>query len=280
VTSINAFTVDLEDWFHVTAFAEHIPHERWDDQTLRVDDSAGRLLDLLDRHSVKGTFFVLGWLAERRPGLVREVADRGHEIASHSYWHRLVYDLNPESFREDLQRASSAIFAACGVRPTMYRAPTFSIVERSMWALDALVAEGYTLDSSIFPVRHDRYGIPGFDRFPVELRRGSGTIIEFPLTTWKLLGTNVPSAGGGYLRHFPPAWIRRGIDHANRDGQPAVLYIHPWELDPDQPRVPVSWLQRRRHYGGLAATEQRLDRLLGAYPFGTVTAALKSRAQP
>jgi len=275
--TVNALTIDLEDWFHVTAFADLVPMNEWDNQKLRVEESNGRILDLLDRHGVKATFFVLGWLAERRPDLVRAVAERGHEIGVHSYWHRLVYDLDKESFRDDLRKATKAVEDACGVRATMYRAPTFSVVERSLWALDVLIEEGYSIDSSIFPVRHDRYGMPGFDRYPVRVERDGGSILEFPMTSWRIFGLNLPSAGGGYLRHFPQAWIRAGIEQANRSGEPAVIYIHPWELDPDQPRMDVGWLKRMRHYGGIEHTEARLDQLMGRYAFGTMSESLGDR---
>lgn len=272
---LNAFTVDVEDYFQVSAFDGVLAREDWASQPLRVEDSTRRLMDLLDEFEVRATFFLLGWIAEQRPGLVREIAQRGHEIGAHGYDHRLVYDLQPDEFREDLRRTCALIEEACGRRPRVYRAPSFSFTRASLWALDVLAEEGFVLDSSIFPVRHDRYGIPGFARdpfvWPEPSRRG---LIEFPMTTWRKLGMTLPTGGGGYFRLLPRL-VHWGIEQANRRGVPAVFYVHPWELDPDQPRFRVGLRTRFRHYVGLRRTEARLRLLLKRHRFGTITAAAR-----
>ncbi|MEM8883294.1 MAG: XrtA system polysaccharide deacetylase [Planctomycetota bacterium] len=271
-TMPNAFTIDLEDYFHVSAFDDILDRADWDRQESRVEASTRRLLDLLDRFEVKATFFVLGWVADRKPDLVREVAERGHEIGAHSFEHRLVYSLSREAFEADLQRCLDAVEAACGVRPRSYRAPSFSVREDSLWALESMAAHGIEIDSSIFPVRHDRYGIPSYPRFPLQTHG----LVEFPMTTWRVAGVNVPCCGGGYLRIFPEWVLHRGIRQANDAGQPAVLYLHPWEVDPDQPRMPVGRLTRWRHYTGLDRVMGRLERLLERYQWSTISEALRS----
>ncbi|MFQ5845201.1 MAG: DUF3473 domain-containing protein, partial [Planctomycetota bacterium] len=221
--------------------------------------------------------FLLGWIADRLPHLVREIADRGHEVGAHGYDHRLVHELGPDAFRQDLRRTCGAIEGACGAAPRVYRAPSFSLTRDSLWALGILAEEGFRVDSSVFPVRHDRYGIPDFPRDPFVLpepnRRG---LVEFPITTWRKLGINVPTGGGGWFRLLP-AWIqRRGIEQANRRGVPALFYVHPWELDPDQPRLHVGWRTRFRHYVGLDRTRTRLRGLLERYRFGTLGASVQA----
>ena len=252
---LNAFTVDVEDYFQVSGFEGTIARSEWDRQPLRVEANTRRILDLLDEHGVKGTFFILGWVAERLPALIGEIAARGHELGAHSFEHRLVYRMEPEDFRADLRRTVAAIEKASGVSVRTYRAPTFSIVESSLWALDILADEGFVLDSSIFPVRHDRYGYMGIPRHPFvfeEPRRNN--LIEFPLTTWRKLGMNLPAAGGGYFRILPEWVVRGGIRQANAAGYPAVFYLHPWEVDPEQPRISAPMLSRLRHYHGLERT--------------------------
>lgn len=273
---VNALTVDVEEYFQVSAFEGVIDRADWDGIESRVTLGTKRFLDLFDRHGVKGTFFVLGWVAERHEALIREIRDRGHEIASHGYEHRLITDFDAEAFRSDLRRASEAIHAACGVRVCGFRAPSFSFSAENPWAFEVLRTEGYDWSSSVFPVRHDRYGIPDFPRWPVRVGAGAaGTLIEFPMTTWRVLGRSLPAAGGGWLRALPPFVMHRAIRAANEAGWPAITYVHPWEVDPDHPDVPTASRSARfRHRLNLRKTLGRLDRLLGRFPFGTVTEAL------
>ena len=276
---LNALTVDVEDYFHVSAFADRIPRARWDDYESRVCANTDRLLDVFDRAGVHGTFFVLGWVAERFPHLVRRIHAAGHELASHSHHHGLVYDTTPEAFLADLRRAKMAIEDAAGIGIHGYRAPSYSITQPSLWALDVLVSEGYTYDSSIYPIRHDRYGIPGWPRHIHRIERGSGGLWELPGSTVRRAGVNLPIGGGGYFRLLPYEWTRRGIQALNQhEGQPAIFYLHPWEIDPDQPRVSAGVLSRLRHYYNLDETENRLRRLLAEFRFGTVSDVLARQA--
>jgi polysaccharide deacetylase family protein (PEP-CTERM system associated) len=276
---VNAMSVDVEDYFHVSAFESVVPRTAWDHMQSRVSANTERLLDLFDEHRIRSTFFVLGWVADRYPRLVRSIVERGHELASHGYAHRLIYEQTPDEFRDDVRRAKRVLEDAGGVRVGGYRAPSFSVTRRSMWALDVLIDEGHWYDASIFPIRHDRYGIPASPRHPYEIRRDRGTIVELPASTVRLGATNLPIAGGGYFRILPYAWTRWGMTRLNRvERQPAVFYLHPWEIDPDQPRQPAGWLSRFRHYRNLQETETRLRRLLTEFSFGTVAALLGDRA--
>jgi polysaccharide deacetylase family protein (PEP-CTERM system associated) len=272
---INALTVDVEDWFQVSNFEGLVDRDDWDRMESRVERNTGRVLELFARHGVRGTFFVLGWVAERFPGVVREIRDAGHEIASHGHGHELVYRIGRERFASDLVRSVEAIEAACGTRPRGYRAPSFSVDERAPWAFEVLADHGFDFDSSIFPVRHPRYGVPAFSRVPRRVSTGNGaTIREFPLTTLRVAGRNVGAAGGGYLRLFPLPVLETAFRTMNRAGQPAVLYLHPWELDPGQPRLPVRGLGRFTHYTNLERTESRLERLLDRFRFAPMSEAL------
>ena len=226
--AFNALSVDLEEYFQVSNFDKLIDRSEWDAIPSRVIESTRRLLDLFDQTESRATFFALGWIAERHPKLLREIVDRGHEIACHGYGHELVYEIGPERFRSDLRRARSAIENATGVAVRGYRAPSYSITAASLWALPILIEEGFDFDSSIFPVRHPRYGIPEFSRWPVRLELGEhGSIREFPLTTLSLGPYNLPLAGGAYLRFLPPALFRWGLARLEAAGRPAVLYVHP-----------------------------------------------------
>ena len=272
---LNAMTVDVEDYFHVSAFAGVVPQSQWPVLESRVCRNTSRVLQILEQAGVHATFFVLGWVAERFPALVREIHAAGHELASHSFDHGLVYDKSPDAFREDLRRARIAIEQAAGVTVRGYRAPSYSITERSLWALDILVHEGYTYDSSIYPIRHDRYGIPSWPRHIQRLDREKGSIWELPGSTVRHLGMNLPMGGGGYFRLLPYWWTRSGIHRLNHaEGRPAVFYLHPWEIDPGQPRLNGSAVSRFRHYYHLDQTESRLRRLLKTFRFGTVTQVL------
>ena len=267
-------TVDVEDYFHVSVFEDVVPRARWTSMESRVQANTERLLNLFDEHAVKGTFFVLGWVADRYPALVRAIVQRGHELASHGYGHRLIYNQTPADFRDDVRRAKALLEDAGGVAVRGYRAPSFSVTTRSMWALDVLLEEHYSYDASIFPIRHDRYGIPDAPRWPHHVSRAGGQIYEVPGTTVRMGRTNLPVAGGGYFRILPYAWTRWGIRRVNREGQPAVFYLHPWEIDPQQPRLPTSLLGRFRHYRNLDVTEARLRSLMRDFSFGPLQTVL------
>ena len=268
----NCLTIDVEDYFQVNAFAAHVHRDQWQSFPLRVDRNTGRILDILDSYGIKATFFVLGWVAEKLPSLVREIHQRGHEIACHGYWHELIYQIGPDKFRDDIRRAKALLEDQVGERVRGYRAPSYSITRRSMWALNTLVQEGFTYDSSIFPIYHDTYGIPDAQRFPHTIETEAGPLIEFPLTTvslklgWKKI--HLPIAGGGYLRLLPAGVIRSGIASINiEERQPAVVYFHPWEIDPDQPRIQAGIKSRFRHYLNLRGTEKKLMYLFGNLSF-------------
>lgn len=272
---VNAMSIDVEDYFHVSAFDGLVPRSRWDDMESRVHRNTMRLLDIFSEYGVRSTFFVLGWVAERQRDLVATIASAGHEIASHGYAHRLIYDQTLAAFRDDVRRAKAILEDACGRPVVGYRAPSYSITPRSLWALDVLAEEGYEYDSSIFPIRHDRYGIPVSAREPYRISRGSLSIIEVPGSTTRVGPLNLPVAGGGYFRLLPYWWTRWGIARVNDiDHRPAVFYLHPWEIDPDQPRIPVGLVTRLRHYRNLDQTEVRLRRLLQDFRFDAVDAVV------
>jgi polysaccharide deacetylase family protein (PEP-CTERM system associated) len=274
---LNAFTVDVEDYFQVTAFEKHIQRADWNSYPHRVVDNTKRMLDLLASVDVKGTFYILGWVANEYPALVRGIVDAGHEVASHSYWHRLVYELTPDQFRQDLRDSKRAIEDACGQVVDAYRAPSFSITQKSIWALDVLVEEGFTCDSSIFPVVHDRYGIPGAKTTIHKLETKSGSLWEFPPSVRHIGKVPVPISGGGYFRLFPTAFTADSVKRLNRQSTPFMFYIHPWEIDPGQMRMPFcSMATRFRHYVNLSRTHNKLERLLNAVEFGTVSDVLES----
>jgi len=268
---VNAMTVDVEDYFHVSVFDGIVPRAEWARMESRVERNSERLLDIFDEFGVRSTFFVLGWVAERYPTLVQTIARRGHEVASHGYAHRLIYDQTPAAFADDVRRAKQILEDASGSRVVGYRAPSYSITPRSLWALDVLLQEGYEYDSSIFPIKHDRYGIPISDRRPYRIERSMGTLLEVPGSTTRIGPLNLPIAGGGYFRILPYSWARWGIARLNRlERRPAVFYIHPWEIDPGQPRLPVGRLGRFRHYRNLDQTEQRLRQLLKDFRFDSL----------
>jgi polysaccharide deacetylase family protein (PEP-CTERM system associated) len=274
---VNAMTIDVEDYFHVSVFDGTFPRHQWSQLESRVCANTDRLLRIFEDANVRATFFVLGWVAERFPSLVERIAAHSHEIASHGYAHRLVYDQTPSTFREDVRRAKALLEDVSGRRVLGFRAPSYSVTPRSLWALDILIEEGYVYDTSIFPIRHDRYGIPLSPRHAYILERPSGALIEVPASTATCGPLNVPIAGGGYFRILPYAWTRWGISRVNqREGKPIVFYLHPWEIDPLQPRLPAGWLGRFRHYRNLHETETRLDHLLHDFSFGTLQSMLAS----
>jgi polysaccharide deacetylase family protein (PEP-CTERM system associated) len=271
VSEINALTVDVEDYFHVAAFASNIHRDTWDSLETRVVKNTHKLLGMFEEFGVRGTFFVLGWVADKHPELVRDIAAGGHEIACHGYSHRLVYEQSQAEFYEETRRAKSLLEDIIGSAVLGYRAASYSIVRDSLWALDILVELGFAYDSSIFPVHHDRYGIPGAERIPHRLvTPNKKIIVEWPLSTAKALGLRLPVAGGGYFRLLPYWFSRWGLASINRvDKQPFIFYLHPWEVDPMQPRVPASIVSQFRHYTNLNKCENRLRRLLGEFRFGT-----------
>ena len=267
---LNAFTVDVEDYFQVSAFEDHIRRIEWDSFSPRVESNTRRLLALLDRHEVKATFFILGWVARRHALLVREIHEAGHEIGSHGYWHRLIYEQSPIEFRRDVRESRNVLTDIIGHDVVAYRAPTFSITNESLWALDILAEEGFLVDSSIFPVHHDRYGIPGAECGLHSIETPSGRIVECPPAVARYGRWNLPVGGGGYFRLCPLGWTThclRGINRKRR--QPFVFYIHPWEVDADQPQLDVgSRTSQFRHRVRLASTERKLDILFKKVRFG------------
>ncbi len=273
----NALTVDVEDYFQVAAFARQVDPASWDRFSLRVERNTQRLLDLFAERGVKATFFVLGWVAERCPGLVRTIAENGHEVACHGYSHQLIYEQTPAIFREETVRAKACLEDQAQ-RPMLgYRAASYSITQRSLWALDVLAELGFAYDSSIFPIHHDRYGIPDSPRWPYRLTTPNGSsFLEFPPSTFSILGYRLPVAGGGYFRLYPYKFTRFALIRLNRvEGQPFIFYLHPWEIDPEQPRIHAGWLSTFRHYTNLHRCEARLRRLLRDFRFTTVREVLE-----
>ncbi len=276
---VNAMTVDVEDYFQVSAFEGIAPRHRWDSFESRVSANTDRLLAMFDEASIKATFFILGWVAERHPELVRRIAADGHEVASHGYAHRLVYDLTRSAFRDDVRRSKALLESASGTRVLGYRAPSYSVTPRSLWALDVLIEEGFAYDTSIFPIHHDRYGIPLSPREPYLLERDCGSLVEAPGSAIRLGPMNLPVGGGGYFRLLPYAWTRWGIRRINeKEHRAAIFYLHPWEIDPAQPRLPAGRLSRLRHYRNLDQTEPRLRRLIAEFRFGPMRQILQPMA--
>ncbi len=266
----NILSIDVEDYFHVEAFAGVVKRSDWDSYSCRVETNTLRLLDILDQHNAQATFFILGWVAERYPRLVQEIVRRGHEPACHSYWHRLIYSLDPEEFRRDTARAKDVIEQAGATPVYGYRAPSYSITLQSLWALDILAEMGFTYDSSIFPIRHDVYGIAGAPRFPFRIETAGSSLMEYPITTFRWLGSaNLPVGGGGYLRMLPSFYTNFGIRRAHNESLPLIVYLHPWEIDPEQPRIAAPLKSRIRHYTNLRKMESRLSDLLQRTSFSS-----------
>lgn len=266
-SAFHILTVDVEDYFQVEAFADCVPRSSWSRWPSRVEQNTLRLLDLCTEANVRGTFFVLGWVAERIPSLIKRIAAAGHELACHSYEHRCIFRMSPKEFQEDTRRAKDLIEQAAGLAIRGYRAPSWSITEKSLWALEILVEEGFTYDSSIYPVRHDLYGIPGAASFAYEHRLKAGRLLEFPPGTIRLLGHTLPAAGGGYLRLLPFWYTAAAFRQTAGAGRSLVTYVHPWEIDPTQPRIPGRWGSRLRHYAGLESVEKKLKTMLRRWQF-------------
>ena len=277
---VNAFSIDVEDYFQVAALAGAISRESWPDREYRVEANTERILKLLDETQVRGTFFVLGWVAEKSPSLVKRIAAAGHEIACHGHSHQLIYSQTPDVFREETTRAKRHLEDVIGQPVLGYRAASFSITKDSLWALETLIDLGFRYDSSIFPIAgHDRYGIPGasVEIGPVTAPSGR-TIVEFPMSAAMFFGVQVPVSGGGYFRILPYWLTRTGLKQINEQaGRPFTFYLHPWEVDPGQPRVKVKAFSRFRHYTNLHKTEGRLRRVLGDFAFSTMRDVLTAR---
>ena len=257
----NALTIDVEDYFQVSAFAPHIARADWDSRECRVERNVQTILDMLDAHATQATFFTLGWIAERYPALVREIVARGHELASHGHGHQRASDLTPAEFSDDVVRAKRILEDLCGAEVVGYRAPSFSIGTGNLWAFDVLAKAGYRYSSSVYPIHHDHYGMPDAPRFAHQVSEG---LMEIPITTLRVLNRNLPSSGGGYFRLYPYAlsrWMLRQVNRA--DGQAAIFYFHPWEIDVDQPRIPgIGAKTRFRHYVNIARMRSKLEQLL------------------
>jgi polysaccharide deacetylase family protein (PEP-CTERM system associated) len=274
----NALTIDVEDYYQVTNFEKHISRNDWSSMASRVVANTKFLLDILAEHDVRATFFILGYVAERHPRLVTEIASAGHEVASHSYWHRLVYELTPDEFRSDLRKSKDILEQIAQTSVTAFRSPSFSITTESLWALEILAEEGFTVDSSIFPVHHPRYGIPDAPCTPYAIDLPTGQLWEFPITVGRVGKLwNIPIAGGGYFRLFPFGLTQYMLKRVNDAGEPFVFYTHPWEFDPDQPRLNAGTpAQRFRHYINLSTTACKFAQLLRQFQFGRLDEVLAS----
>lgn len=262
--------MDVEEYFQVSAFEPLVPRSTWCDYESRVERGVERLLDLLARHGARGTFFVLGWVAERHPRVVEQIAAAGHEIGSHGWDHKRVIHLTPEAFRESVRRSKQVLEDLTGTPVLGFRAPSFSIVPGREWALDLLLEEGYRYDSSLFPVRRNGYGYPSGGRDAYWIERAAGQLLEVPPATVRFSGVTLPAGGGAYFRLFPYRFVRSALRAARTRGTAATFYIHPWEVDPEQPRLPTPWTTRLRHYGGLSSTLPRLERMLLEFRFTSI----------
>ncbi len=273
-THLNYLTIDVEDYFQVSAFEKNVCADHWDSYESRVVNNSRQVLEILGNFGVKATFFVLGWIAKHYPSLIKEIHNSGHEIACHSYLHRRITNLTPEEFFTDTKRAKELLEDITGSPVTGYRAPSFSITKKSIWALEILEELGFQYDSSIFPVYHDAYGIPDAPRFQHKLPQAD--MIEFPPSTHPLFGKNIPVAGGGYFRLFPYWLTKKALARINRvERQPFVFYLHPWEIDPGQPRFEdASLLSRFRHYNNLERTRARFEQLLSDFQFQPMRSGL------
>ncbi len=274
----NALTIDVEDYFQVSAFAPHIDRLDWSSRECRVERNVGRILDMLAKRQIKATFFTLGWIAERYPALIRQIADHGHEVASHGYGHERASDQTEKAFYADIHLAKIILEDLCDVEVKGYRAPSFSIGKGNLWAFDCLERAGYRYSSSVYPIRHDHYGMPDSPRFAHQVRPG---LMEIPVTTLRVLSRNLPSSGGGYFRLLPYALSRWMLSRVNQhDRQAGIFYFHPWEIDVEQPRIPgISSKTRFRHYVNISRMEGRLEQLLGDFKWGRMDEIFLNTAQ-
>jgi polysaccharide deacetylase family protein (PEP-CTERM system associated) len=276
----NAFTVDVEEYFQVEAFSDLIPKKDWHKFPSRVEETTTRLLELLDRYQVRGTFFVLGWIARNHPALVEKISKAGHEVASHGFDHTMITEMTSEAFRQDIRKSKTILEGIIGTSVNGYRAPTFSILEKTSWAYEILLQEGYSYSSSVYPIWHDRYGWPKFGNHPRRMASDkNGEIWEVPLTVGSIGPIRIPFGGGGYLRIYPlwlTHWSIRKLNKKER--RSAIVYVHPWELDPDQPRLQGTLLSKFRHYINLEKTESRLESLLGTFKFQSIRDIFQEKA--
>jgi len=274
--SLNALTVDVEDWFQVANLQSIVKYDEWDTYESRINYTIVRILKLLAKNETQATFFVLGWIAERNPSLVRWIAENGHEIATHGYSHQSIYEQSRADFKNDIGKSIDILVNITGKPILGYRAPNYSIAPDTMWALEVLAEIGLKYDSSIFPIKHNRGGFLNAPRFPfiIDLQQ-SGKLVEFPLSTIRIMGNNFPIAGGAYLRLYPYWFIKSALQKLNNTGKPVIIYFHPWEIDTHQPRLKLNFLSKLKHYGNLAATEQKLKALLCDFPFAPISKVLE-----
>lgn len=277
----NAFTVDVEDYYQVEAFSGVIPRESWDTYPRRVAANNEKVLKLLDEFGVKGTFFVLGCVAEKDKSIVSEIYSQGHEVACHGFSHKMILKQTQSEFRDETLKAKGLLEDIINTPVKGYRAATYSITAENLWALEVLADTGFEYDSSIFPIKHDRYGISDFNRFPCEIHIRGKKIKEFPISTARLLGANLPVAGGGYFRLYPYLATKLGLSSVNKQGEPFVFYMHPWEIDPGQPHIDgISKTTKFRHYVNLDKTESKLRDLMRDFSFGRMDALISSQDLP
>ena len=273
---VHCLSFDVEEHFQVSAFWSEARRQQWGQLESRVSKNTGKILELLEQRNMHATFFILGWVAERCPGLVRMIAEQGHEVASHGYGHELITSQTPETFRKDVRKAKGILEDICGRRVYGYRAPSFSITNETKWAISILIEEGYQYDSSIFPILHDRYGMPDAEPTIHRLDTEGGALWEVPPSTCKIFWMRLPIAGGGYFRLYPYPLLRTLLKRVEKSGHPLVMYLHPWELDPDQPKMDGHWLSRFRHYLNLHKTQDRLCSLLEDFHFRSIKDTLES----
>jgi len=263
----NFLTIDVEDYFQVGNFQKVIKYSDWDNYESRVVGNTDEILSVLDSKRVKATFFILGWIAERFPEIVKRIHNQGHEVASHGYSHKLIYMQGPQNFREDIKKSKAILEDIIGELILGYRAPCYSITKKSVWALNILMEEGFKYDSSLFPIRHDKGGLLEAKRYPYKIYNHEKCLQEMPLSTFRLLNQNIPFSGGGYFRLLPYSLIKGVVNDINKQGHPVVFYIHPWELDPEQPKIKAGFLNNFRHYVNIPKTKDKISKLLDDFEF-------------
>lgn len=274
----NILTIDVEDYFQVANFQRIIKPSEWDNFVPRIVGNAEKIVEILSETDTKATFFILGWIANKFPKLVKKIHQSGHEVASHGFMHQLIHRQSKDKFRKDIRRAKQIIEDIIEEPVTGYRAPSFSITKESLWAIDVLVEEGYKYDSSISPIYHDKGGLPKAKRYPYKISKNGSCMWEIPISTLKIFGHNIPFSGGGYFRLLPYGLIKRGIKNINKENKPVIVYLHPWELDPDQPRINAGVLNNFRHYVNISKTENKLKQLLKDFKFTTINEYINTTA--
>jgi len=267
---LNILTIDVEDYFQVENFKNVISFSDWPRYEIRVERNTDKILNILSSKGVKATFFVLGWIAQKFPQLIKRIHNAGHEIATHSYKHQLIYTQTPEEFKEDLKVSKGVLEDIIQEKVYGFRAPSYSITIKSKWALDILMEEGFEYDSSLFPIHHDKGGLPEAGRYPYKIRENGCYMWEFPISTVRIMGQNLPFSGGGYFRLLPYNIIKGAINRISKENQPTIVYLHPWEFDKEQPRIKTNVLSMFRHYVNISKTEDKLNRLLDDFKFTSV----------